>query len=218
MKILSIIGLTLIAALLYFLPNYPELAFGADSGALVAGTGASDDSIGTQAWTSPENITASDNAWATASAGSNASPTRSILFYNGDAYGDDQLVAFGNPITTGASDATATLGGATELWGASLTPAIVNDSTFGYAMTCVLNPGSVTTHYLAATNYGFSISDGAAIDGIEVAVEGFISTATCRVDSISITVYYTEAAAAVAATGYIRTSSVQIRSGQLQIR
>lgn len=44
------------------------------------------------------------------------------------------------------------------------------------------------------------------------------SAGATNVDYISMTVYYTEALEATAASGYIRSSSMQVRSGQLQIR
>ena len=98
-------------------------------------------------------------------------------------------------------------GGASSLWGTTLSDSNVNASGFGVAVAFVSAGGSGTA-YLTATNFGFAIPSGATIDGVLVSVK-------CRttggnrpnVDHIRITVYYTEASSG----GYVplRRSSMR---------
>jgi hypothetical protein len=90
------------------------------------------------------------------------------------------------------SDAYKNYGGATDLWDETWTPADINDADFGAVLETRFysynSPGapdaqvdhiSITvyytevsvSHYLKATNFGFAIPTGSAIDGIKVEIE-----------------------------------------------
>jgi len=122
-----------------------------------------------------------------------------VKLVSGDAIvGDDKATG---ELTT--SNANYNFGGGADLWGTSLTPAIVNAADFG----CVVNfLGSLgvttnsTTKFIKATNFGFSIDSDAIITGIKVTVKGMKRVNVAEtgaynsyadIDYISITVYYT---------------------------
>ena len=65
---------------------------------------------------------------------------------------------------TGADDATV----GTRTWS---NPGNITSSNNSYATATSSGGGNSTTHYLKATNFGFSIPDGATIDGITVEIE-----------------------------------------------
>lgn len=99
-----------------------------------------------------------------------------------------------SPITT--TEAYSSYGGSSDLWGLSWTYSDINDSTFGVAFK-VLTGGisGEVSHYLKATNFGFSIPSGEVIDGILAEIKwvgaGYTtSTATISVNHVRITVYY----------------------------
>ena len=81
------------------------------------------------------------------------------------------------------------------MWDETWTPADINDSDFGvvYSVSEPENPSQ--SHYLKATNFGFTIPINATIDGIEIKIENHRITAMGRdkafVDVIEIIVYYT---------------------------
>lgn len=110
-------------------------------------------------------------------------------------YLDDNGTNLGTAKSSGAVAGSATVytfGGATALWSASLTPAIVNDANFGIKMyagkasssipdgfdTLLVDYIDVTIYYtsvdtdgLKLSNFGFSLPSDAAVVGIEVDIE-----------------------------------------------
>lgn len=90
------------------------------------------------------------------------------------------------------TEAFVSYGGATDLWGVTLTSTDVNDSTFGFtfAMQGSLNG----TYHLNATNFGFTVPAGATINGIIAEVKQIGLSRTGRVNFMRLTVYYTLAA------------------------
>lgn len=97
--------------------------------------------------------------------------------------------------------ATLTLGGAADLWGATLTPAQIRSSNFGVVLAYGDTESGVTTmrtRYLAASSFGFDLPDSAVVTGIEMAVEHMRQstgggTTQVQVDSVKLRVYYTYA-------------------------
>lgn len=122
----------------------------------------------------------------------------------GDAYRDQtiQLLNSGSLIGTnqaintalGTTFAYRTYGGASSLWGATLSASIVNGSTFGVRIR--MQTFSNNTDKLDVTNLGFSVTAGATIDGVMVEIKWkYDGTAgQAWVDFVRVTVYYTEAA------------------------
>lgn len=99
------------------------------------------------------------------------------------------------------SDTNIVYGGDSDLWGEEWTAEDINDSNFGVVLQAeLINEGpSVITNYLKATNFNFNIPSEATIDGIVVDIEKSYSvsgnpmsgfTVTAKVDSINITVHY----------------------------
>ena len=100
------------------------------------------------------------------------------------------------------SDAYYSFGGAADKWDETWTAANINHANFGVAVSFkgVGMDINYTTYYLKATNFGFSIPEGATINGILAEVEAktdsnFGFEVRARVDHMRITVYYTEGAA-----------------------
>ncbi len=116
------------------------------------------------------------------------------LIVGGTVSGTDQ--------STGAAISTSgfrldSYGGSTNLWGLSLTAADVNASNFGVAYSSILVAAS---HYLEATNFGFSIPSGVTINGIKADIEKLVVVPDVRVDYVQLTVYYTASGTSVEVT------------------
>jgi hypothetical protein len=112
----------------------------------------------------------------------------------GSITGDEKSTTANLP----AEDEYITYGGDSDLWGETWSASDINDSDFGVGFS--VKGSSDVSHYLKATNFGFSIPEGATIDGIKVEIEqsywtGPLHSAGGNVDHIRITVYYTEGAA-----------------------
>lgn len=132
-----------------------------------------DSSIGTASWQSPNNSQVSDGIFAsTTSLGCN------------DFVKDSSIKIVKGNIISGTNKATGapwptpetyvTYGSIVDLWGLSWTPTDINSSTFGVAIAATQQPGDAglaISHYLKATNFGFSIPANATIIGITVEVQ-----------------------------------------------
>jgi len=87
-------------------------------------------------------------------------------------------------------------GSSSDLWGETWTPTDINDIDFGVVYS-VYGTGlsTIISHYLKATNFGFSIPSGATINGIFVEVEvkkaESSNSYNTYIDHIRVTVYYT---------------------------
>ena len=127
-------------------------------------------------------------------------------------------VITGDEKSTGAFTTTDTVyafGGATDLWGLALTPADVNGSTFGVAVSMIGDSYEITndtSQYLKVTNFGFAIPTNATINGVVVDVEGKETAAggvsDASIDHVQITVYYTEVVG-IAGGGRMAVKSLQ---------
>lgn len=168
-------------------------------------TMADDSAVWTVAWTNPNNAKVSDNVYATASDErqdyyETIDYTVNIIKSNG-AIGATNLANFSNyPI---GSDAYHSYGSSSNLWGESWSASDINNSNFGVAITISDgNNNSIQSHYLKATNFGFTIPTGATINGILVEREGKQTSSStygvpgsfgiANIDHIRIAVYYTE--------------------------
>lgn len=142
----------------------------ASQGPLYAGTVADDATIGTTPWSNPTNAQgAADGVFATASFLSNVVTDirdNSIKIVQGGTIGGtDQSAGALWSLTL----AYVSFGSSSNLWGLTWQPADINLSTFGVAMACQFTKGVPRiTHYLKATNFGFTIPAGATINGILV--------------------------------------------------
>lgn len=133
----------------------------ASTGNVLAGTGENNAGIGATAWTSPGNVTADDAADATCNAGASSQylVARNFGFaipvgasiagvtvraeasehsagtesLNGQLQNDAGALVGSSQAQTisGTAKSVYTYGGTADLWGATLTPAIVNDADFG---------------------------------------------------------------------------------------
>ncbi len=99
------------------------------------------------------------------------------------------------------SFAYTTYGSSSDKWGETWTSSDINASDFGVAISAYGSGywSDATTYYLKATNFGFSILEGATIDGITVEIKKRAESGGlafyASVDHMRITVYYTAAVA-----------------------
>ena len=155
-------------------------------------TMADDDAVGAQAWSDVNNAKTSDNVYVTGPVGQALPYDDAVKIVKSDGSigsEDKSLVAVWS-----TSEAYFSYGASDDLWSESWTAADINSSNFGVVLSVA---GEITTHYLKATNFGFSIPEGAIIDGIIVEIERkyhFVSGPdinVCDVDHIKITIHYT---------------------------
>ena len=153
-----------------------------------------DDSIGTVVWSNPDNAKTSNNVYAT---------TPSITFgfhsdYEVKIVKSDSAIGTENkklatPWTE--TEGYFSYGGSANLWSESWSAEDINNSNFGVVLSVIQN--GVISHYLKATDFGFTILNGTTINGILVEIERFdnnnFPVFDASVDHIRITVYYTTA-------------------------
>jgi len=195
--------------LAFFVYSY---VWAADTGAMLPTAAANDATVGTTDWGADVNTALTDNGSGPNCGCRLSGPVTDDtvrLFVGGVPVGDDK--ALGTTFTTGVR----TYGGVADLWGLTPTPAQINAVNFGIGYSFLGNGG--TSKYLYLSDFDFAIPADATIDGIKVDTD-VINSGNPIIDYVTITVYYTEAASSVAATGAIRTSSVQVRSGSIQMR
>lgn len=92
-----------------------------------------------------------------------------------------------------------TFGGSSDLWGATITPAIVNRDDFAVVAAygqSIAGVKSTITRYLVAAQLGFAIPSDAVINGIEAVIEDSAEAAgggtiMTRTDYIKVKVHYT---------------------------
>jgi hypothetical protein len=148
----------------------------ADTGLTNPGTAADDATVGTITWANTSNALTDNTSYASANVGTLGDSY--VLDYSirlvkgGTIVGSDYATA--SDWTT--TENTVTYGGATDLWGTTWTASDINDSTFGVVLSCQSDIG-IISHYLKTTNYGFALGGSDTIDGIEVSVQHYWSTA-----------------------------------------
>ena len=154
-------------------------------------TMADDAAVGTVSWSNVDNAKLEDETFADAVfAGSAVIPKDFLvkLLVGGVVTGQNR----GNDANLSTSNIFYNYGHDSTLWQCLLTPAIINASNFGVVLQHRSN--TVYTHYLKASNFGFSIPTGAKISGVKVRVKQKYSAGggneTVWVDYIEITVYY----------------------------
>jgi hypothetical protein len=147
---------------------------------------------GSKLWINPGNVVAEDGNFAHTG------------WADGYPVGDGpvRLVVGGAPAGADRSAAAPysrqwqwhSFGGPADAWGLPLTPADVNDPAFGVAYSA--RSTSQQTEYLYASGFGFSVPDGAVIDGVlaEVLVRKVANIAfrdnDPGVDALRVTVFF----------------------------
>ena len=187
----------------------------AQTSATSPGTMADDATIGTLAWTNPDNAKVSDNAYAVAT----MNYRDEVSEYAIRIVKSDGTIGTTNKSTgayLGGVDTYHSYGSSSDLWGETWSNTDINDVDFGMVFAFEDTYLGTISHYLKATNFGFSIPSGATIDGILAEVEAgsvsdgpFGGTDYCRVDHIRITVDYTEASSSSTITGISSMTGVQ---------
>ena len=169
----------------------------ADTGATSPGTMADDATVGTKAWSNPDNAKANDDSFASTSYVGEGNPSdNEIKIVKNGSIGSENK-SLGEGWGGYPPSSYSSYGANNDLWGETWTAEDINNANFGIVLSIKWNP--TISHYLKATNFGFSIPSGATIDGIVVEIERSTDWAGGNyflgyVDHIRITVYYTEAA------------------------
>ena len=160
------------------------------------GTMADDDTIGDRVWNNVNNAKLSDD---------NRANCGGVLGAEGVPFENEIKIVKGGTIKAENKSlaATATLGdtfvsygGDAELWGETWTPADINASDFGVVVSWdEVDTASWTSHYLKATNFGFTIPAGSTINGITAEIEQSYIIVTgrsqIRIDNIKMKINYT---------------------------
>jgi hypothetical protein len=153
--------------------------------ATLPGTGTSVGFAIVNPWVNPSNITLNDGSFAEYFDFSSSSAQDSQVKLTVDAgtsgVGNNKAVATLYPSTF----TSQIYGGSADVWGASLTPAIVNSSSFGVYLEIDNN--------LVASSFGFTIPTSATITGITVEINRryVLATQKAEVDYMKMTVDYT---------------------------
>ncbi len=164
--------------------------------------------MGTQAWSNPDYARTEDSSYATVNlfAVLQAPVDYSVRIVKGGVITGDDLATFSKlpglkflPFSRKykwkqerASEIDIHYGGSTSLWGETWTPKDINDAGFGFVYSVFGPDYDKLSHYLKASNFGFSIPEEATIDGIEAIVTCFqnISSAEdVKVNYMQIKVY-----------------------------
>jgi len=193
------LGIVSLFILIYFVVFIYQIQFvsATDTGAISPGTMTDDDAVGDMPWTSVDNAKASDNLYAYDYNG--IGYEESVYDYAVKIVKSDGSIGSEDKASVSAwpsSDAYSSYGGVADLWSEEWTAEDINNANFGVVISAYSTYG--TMHYLKATNFGFSIPNGATINGILVGIEKQSHDANGAkypyVDHIRITVYYTEGA------------------------
>ncbi|MES2342304.1 MAG: hypothetical protein V4597_11545 [Pseudomonadota bacterium] len=139
-------------------------------------------------WSTPGNITAQDNTYATDTAIGDPAAQNIVSLVKGGTVSGSNL-STGATIPATDTDTYTSFGGTSNLWGLTLAVADVNASNFGWVAS-LAHAGSIT-HYLQATGFGFTIPTGATINGVLAEVDWSGGSGTHHVDHMRLTVYYT---------------------------
>lgn len=164
------------------------------------GTGADDSSVGATAWTNPEYITGDDTNYAVADmpdySNSDICDHTIKIVKGGTVQGNNLWRGTGSYYWWFSNTTSPTqfdIGGSTELWGVSWSASDINASNFGVVLSVQTPRLPSVSHYLKATNFGFTIPTGATIDGIMASFFAYRSGSGryAYVDYVQITTYYT---------------------------
>jgi hypothetical protein len=136
------------------------------SGPLSPSTMADSAAVGSVVWTDPDSAKLNDSSYAMALGGwtlmggiqdtnvkivkSSGSIGTTNKAYTTTDWGIEEYVSYGS---------------SSDLWGETWTPSDINNANFGVVISVE------TSHYLKATNFGYSIPTGATVDGISIEIE-----------------------------------------------
>lgn len=197
-KVILVVTLLIGVLLAWFLLQPEGVIFGADSGALSPGTMADDATVGTVAWTNPNNAKVSDNVYATRTVNFTTShylkATNLGFTIPAGSTIDGILVEVEKKLLSSAGNRSVQ---------DSSAKIVKADGTFGTTNKAIVGNWSTTESYVS---YGSSsdlwgetwssteINDVDFGFGLSVTGQADIGSAEADVDHIRITVYYTEAA------------------------
>ena len=157
------------------------------------GTMADDATIGISAWSNPDNAKGSDNVDTSVFLTSGTCNEYEIKIVKSDGSIGAENKSTGAILP--GTDTYISYGSSSDLWSETWSSTDINDVDFGFVISYYISSAPTRiSHYLKATNLGFSIPGGATINGIIVEVERKQnSSGTAKVDHIRITVDYTSA-------------------------
>lgn len=163
----------------------------ASQGPLSPSVGADGGGGNNNTWSNPGNIVASDNSYASTGFGFQISDKVVQLLVAGAGSGNNNSAGADWP----GSDAYASFGSSSDLWGLALTVAQVNAAGFGFQVQGQDSGHTSFSNFIQATGFGFTIPAGATINGVVVEIERNYGASFASVDHMRVTVFYTPAAA-----------------------
>lgn len=200
-----------------FLRDTPTNQQGTASGSLSTTDGPNSgnvfDSVGSfEDWRTLSNVADEDGSTGLCAVGnSNDLEDETVqLLINGSRTGTNK--ATNTSLTVTSNPDTYTLyGGASDLWGLSLSPSDINNSNFGVAFRYDDDLGG-KTNYLHAKSFGFSIPPTATVLGVTVEAtqgqDGNVGARRVVVDHIRVTVAYTQSS--VSSGGLLLSTSAGV--------
>ena len=172
-----------------------------DTGWKSSGTVVSDDTVGTVAWSNPDNAKVSDDSYSSVQIyGYSPASLEAVKIVKSNGSIGTENKTTEDPLTD--TEKSLSFGDTDDLWSETWAHTDINDSDFGVVIQSTDGDHLISvgySHYLKATNFGFTIPSGATIDGIVVEVEAYnfleeweSHNYYAYVDHIRIKVYYTE--------------------------
>lgn len=159
------------------------------------------------------NVAADDNNYATVAPASfdTGYPQHkdALLYYNSGTIGSD----LGDNSQLPTSETQKEFGGALNVWGATLTSEIINDSSFGVTLAYASTASAF--YGITCTNFGFAIPTGATINGVLCQVSDYYVSSrvakTIYLDYVRLIVYYTEGGGPSFVSAWARNSNSIIK-------
>jgi len=183
----------------------------ADTGWISPGTVVSDDTVGTVAWSNPDNAKVSDDSYSSVQIyGYSPASLEAVKIVKSNGSIGTENKTTEDPLTD--TEKSLSFGDTDDLWSETWAHTDINDSDFGVVIQSTDGDHLISegySYYLKATNFGFTIPSGATIDGIVVEVEAYnfleeweSHNYYAYVDHIQIKVYYTEGGTPTVGAGY----------------
>lgn len=162
----------------------------ASQGPLSPGTMANQTGVGLVPWQDVDNAKVLDGVAALAELGIGTDVDMNVRLVKGGAVTGANM-AISDPFPF---DEYVAYGGEGQLWGTALTSSDVNASDFGFVINFQNVDEVLSSNYLKATNFGFSIGVGATITGVLAEVYRIdTGESGVEIDHVRMTVYYTPA-------------------------
>lgn len=246
-----IFGFIVLSAFVILIAVFPVLVSAVDSGPNFPSTATDDSSIGISAWTSPGNVSASDDSWAqtTLSAlqishylkatnfgfsipvgatidgilvewevsrglgGNNPKDNAARIVKGGTIGATDRS----NATEWTSTDTFLSHGGSSDLWGETWTPADINATTFGAALSAIGNVSSPSFARIDAVRItvSYTVPATSSVSGTVYTDQGTTNIGSGKTVAISINGAAAAATTTTASGGTYTLSGLTVNAGDV---